>query len=897
MLKDGDDQVKHGPCPAVAPSAQHFRPPGFTQLTEPQLKRNRTIMTAIHFVLTYPRWSISLFLVLAGLSLRLPSMEEAVRQPISDLRYLTSKESGYYAFCVSDTFERVSRQLANLAREQSEQSATIRDRNIELVRDIAEKANICGNATTDARRAIQTWKLRQPIPLVNNTSICSASDFSNLQQLLEQGPESTLLLQSQATNALDEYLVASRATVERISEYAKARATYDYNYFLGVKVQGCLDLLEDFEVLNWTMPLPGQILVKDLNVSLKGVLDALNDLTARVDVLAIRLSEFQISIQGFYLNYKDLFDRLSNVAAFIREFIPSGIAMPVALDMSGIPLGDSLLPSVFEIPDFPTLDVDRVISDSIREAIQVIERVLSELAMEIGDQAQSALKDLLWQMEELLTLEDYNPPQFVGADGIAETLSDELDFLRSLGQMTRRKVLSAWLGEGSRSNISSINQNMPLDWNVSNPDIVEGESSVPFRYMEPFFPLLRLPSIVSFLARWAWVAELLLQLFRLLHLRRMYKREATMKLPEISYIEDEQGAGEAEARHQSRMAVIQLTVLKQVLNPWSLVVGVCLPLMILGITTWMPYVVNSCIKAHNGTVIGRGVVAPLMINNATFKGSAMHASAQYACRQNLRRICRERQAETELLHRQDASELVAAQARLREAAAASGVLARCVNSSALDEQFRTHCCGLKGYYDDGAHCRSDQIKTYCPIDTLHYPLSSFRPTGEYLQSDSCADGASLDVTLEDSRFNCSALMGACDHVPCRGVDENLLLNLSVEVDCRVQVHLIKCCVLVALSTYHALLLNACATLAFCGVQRLRWRIFQPAGIELRTHMNAQGELVKGGNQADRLNRVTEAIRRFEMIGKAQILLSILLLVIWLSSFYVLSSLLSDLNSN
>jgi hypothetical protein len=284
-----------------------------------------------------------------------------------------------------------------------------------------------------------------------------------------------------------------------------------------------------------------------------------------------------------------------------------------------------------------------------------------------------------------------------------------------------------------------------------------------------------------------------------------------------------------------------------------------------------------------------------MINNATFQGSAAHASLQLACRQNARRICRERYAETELLRAQDGSDLASAQARWRDAAAAAGAMARCVNSSALDGRFATHCCGLEGYYDGATPCPSDQVESYCPIDTLRSPPSSFRPTGEYLGSDSCADDASLDVTLEDSLFNCTALQGACDNVPCGGVDEDLLLRLSVEADCRVQVHLIKCCVLVVLAVYHALLLNACATLAFCGVQRLRWRILQPAGIELRTHMNAQGELVKGGNRADRLKRVTEAMRRFEMIGKAQIVLSIVLLVIWLSSFLGLSLLLSDLN--
>ena len=71
---------------------------------------------------------------------------------------------------------------------------------------------------------------------------------------------------------------------------------------------------------------------------------------------------------------------------------------------------------------------------------------------------------------------------------------------------------------------------------------------------------------------------------------------------------------------------------------------------------------------------------------------------------------------------------------------------------------------------------------------------------------------------------------------------------------------------------------------------------RPSGIELRTYLNASGELVKGGDQEDRLKRVAAAMQRFEAIGKLQVGCSVGLLTVWLVSFFVLENLLMDVNN-
>jgi hypothetical protein len=373
----------------------------------------------------------------------------------------------------------------------------------------------------------------------------------------------------------------------------------------------------------------------------------------------------------------------------------------------------------------------------------------------------------------------------------------------------------------------------------------------------------------------------------------MYKQQASIELPEINYLtDDEDGDLEAESSRQSTLAIIQLAILKQLFTPWTFLVLILFPFVIIGVAVWLPHVLNSCVKTRNGTVIARKFLTPLMVNNASLAGASLHATSQYICQQNLRQVCSHLYTESDLSYRQDVTELYANQKQLRDAMSVTEVLDRCVGSNDLDERFRLHCCGLEGY--DTA-CRSDQVEQLCPIDNATIPPSSFRPVGEYLETAACHNATTLNVELQDSRFNCTALEGICDHVPCDGVDEELLRRLTIEADCHVEVHVIKCCLFAILALYHALFLNCCAAMAFRGVQHLRWRSLRPHGIQLRTHMNADGEIVKGGDRADRSSRIAETMRRFETFGRVQVVLSVVLFVVWIISFFVFRTLLSDLN--
>jgi len=241
------------------------------------------------------------------------------------------------------------------------------------------------------------------------------------------------------------------------------------------------------------------------------------------------------------------------------------------------------------------------------------------------------------------------------------------------------------------------------------------------------------------------------------------------------------------------------------------------------------------------------------------------------------------------------SVLLDAQRRLNESSDIIGIMGRCIRSDLLDSQFEMSCCGLEGYGSDCVEFQP-QPTDLCPIDNTSLPPASFRPVGEYFANPACNNSTSRTEQLEDSRFNCSVLQEICTAVPCSGVDSDLLRSLSIEADCQVEVYIIRCCLLVLLALYHAIMVNLFSTLALSSIKHLRWRSLQPDGIKFRTQMTPDGVLVKGASRDERAERVAVAMRRFELTGWVQLALAVAIFIFWFISFFVLRRLLQDWNN-
>lgn len=916
-----------------------------------RLHRNRTLMTVLHFVLTYPRWSLSLFLLLASRSLVMPTPNHAIERPLKALDIFVQQERTLYADCVKEAFStpRIQRQINKTVVAELDRIGNIRHSNLQLLQNVQTDSGTCFNASRKARNALSVWYQttghlalwpnsttngtiinNQTLSTANSTvpdlhTQCTSGDRSHIAAVLniplDDSGNRTGDSGDKATSYLDVYRTSSHSSFQRVIDYAKDRSAYDYDYFVGVKIQGTLGQLQGMRVdMPDAFTLEQLGILDDLIALLQAILDALRDAYVRVDLLTVRLMEFHASINAFYVNYLDLYSRLSLASDFVQDFLPAGFPMPAYLDMSGIPIGEVLLPNIFELPKFNVdlPNIEDMLSEYIRQLVQLLAKALAELAETVAEHVREALEELLEELRKLLTLEDYNPPKYVGSHDGIDSPSEELEYTEQLGDEARKETLNA-INHVSTSNVRTpepveLDDDQPRNYTFeSSPSLLENRSSTMFSYLEPRFPTFSIPGFIRGLFKWVfmyqWIIELVIQMLRLWRLRKRYERNATPDLPEIDFGEEDVHQKEEDRRQKaSTMAVLQVTVLKHFMTPWMALGLILFPFAILGVTVWFPHVKRTCVHSRQGTVVARNLLAPMLINKANLPGNTLYAAKEIQCQNNLRRTCNVMFAESDFLYRQDSESLTAAQRRFEQSLDILVPFGRCVDTPFLDIEFEQHCCGLEGYGGIDGNCSLTlQQKELCPIDNTTFPPRSFRPMSEYLDIPVCSlhinsSSSATDLLrhggrLPDSHFNCSVLEDLCtDAVPCSGADTNLIRSMAIEADCSVEVYIIKCCLLVLLALYHAIMVNLCSTLAFSSIKHLKWRSLKPDGIKFKTRVTSDGRLVRGDDRDERKGRIEAAMRRFELTGWVQLGLAIVIFFIWFISFFVLRHSLSDFNN-
>ena len=856
--------------------------PRAAPMTDRQLKLNRTYMTILHYVLTYPRWSLSLFLVLASRSLPLPVAYESMRQPFQDLKAVAKNESRLYHECAVDAFDRLDENLAAVVAEEKENTQQKQARNQLLVQRAHHVASVVHNRTRAARRALQHWQAQATIPFVNDTNMCSVQDYHNVTALLEQNL-GVAVVEDAVARAWDDYLAVSRDSLRHMSDYAVERATYDYDYFVGLKIQSIANILHSVGSPEIQLALPETDIVEKVERILRAILEALKEAYSRLSVMSARLEEFHLSIQKFHFNYAALYGKMLLTADWVQDFLPNG-NLPQFLNVSAFPLADLMLPPIFRLPTFPDLpDIDTMLAEYLRDVLELLAELVVKLTEEAAEQARLIVQTIIDKIRELLTLEDYNPPLYVGL--YSENMEDENDFLLDQGESAKRSALEA-LGE-DQGRVSDQDLSVSFSNDTFEGSDFDGNATT-FDYLEPSFPSFSIPAFIQALGAFVlvnqWIIEMVVQLLRLWRLRRKYERNIMPDLPEIDYSKDKEEGEEEENSKPGTMALLQLTFFKHFLTPWMALGLVLFPFAIVGVAFWLPYIKRQCIDSQNGTFMARNVIAPMLINKANVAGYTFHTHAEMQCRRAQRRECDRMYSQSDLTQRADLISLNSALSQFNESVAEADLLNRCIQVDWIDSEMNMACCGLEGYAT--ADCGVGQNKSLCPIDGRTLPPAAFLPVGEYFSAPQFeSELASWD--LEDARFDCDALMDTCSSVPCDGVDADLIRNLSIEADCRAESYVVLCCIFLLLALYYAIMWNLSSTLAFHGIKRLIWRRLRPDGIKLTTHVTEEGEFISGGDLNERADRVAKAMRRFELVGRLQIKLSAIIFLAWFISFFVL----------
>ena len=128
------------------------------QHDETRLEENRTNMTIFHFVSTSPKWSLSLFLFLASLSVPLLSPREAIQAPLRRLRLAVDNESNAYFQCTQRASKRIRVRLDDATDTEYNRTVSSHERNQHVIAESKALTESCAKAATKARAGIVRWR-------------------------------------------------------------------------------------------------------------------------------------------------------------------------------------------------------------------------------------------------------------------------------------------------------------------------------------------------------------------------------------------------------------------------------------------------------------------------------------------------------------------------------------------------------------------------------------------------------------------------------------------------------------------------------------------------------------------------------------------------------------------
>jgi hypothetical protein len=856
-----------------------------------EIRMNRARMTILHYLLAYPQWSISLFMFFASLTTPIPTAKNHIWKPLENLRVVIDNEAMLYHECVQSGFQNHDLRMNQAVLLEQKRIAKYRT---DVVRpridEIVSTSSKCFNESQSAQRALQTWNntLGQAIPdkLVRKNAhdhVCTTHDRQVLSELVSGNMTA---VDDNIQEIFYAYTRASLNSMHNLVQYSKARSSYDYDYFVGLKVQSTILLLDRFTMPSVYVSLPEQHLILELRGILQNLLDALRGAYVHIDVLSARLLEFEASITAFRVNYMDLHGRFDLINGFIRDFLPSGFSLPDYFDVSGVPLPNSLLPSHFSIPlsngAFP--NIDDLVSQYIRETLKLMGQVLQDAVQEATNQTRRAVEELLESLRDTVLLEDYDPPKYPQT-GEAASPDEEIDYVTKSSEATKSDLL---LALGALNNLSFESPEIEI-FSAGDSNMTVNENQTNFQFLDLTYPEIGVPKwllgMVSFFLSYGFLIECVTQAYRLRSLRRKYEKNATPELPNIDYLVESDDSYGNETSHVYKVQAAQFLLFKHLMNPWVIIGLILAPTLVFILFFWFPHVKNSCISSQQGTFMARKVFTPVLINKANFQGYALHLAAQSKCFSRQHSICNKQMLLSDSTYRSDLDMLHVAESRYNESTLVRGIVSRCVEIKALDHLFNFHCCGLEGYSADS--CAPKQQWRMCPIDAHSKPFESFRPIGELLFDPSCSINFSNFGFMHESLFDCSVIEKACGDVPCRGVDANLIERMTVEADCSVESYVIKICIFLSLAVYHAIMINIMNRLLFDGLLQIRWKRFKPDGIKLITQINGEGQMMKGADIQERAARVDRVMKRYVLAGYIQLVLGILVFTVWVKTFLYL----------
>jgi hypothetical protein len=449
---------------------------------------------------------------------------------------------------------------------------------------------------------------------------------------------------------------------------------------------------------------------------------------------------------------------------------------------------------------------------------------------------------------------------------------DEVEYQEKVARATVNdtKELLARLSSIPTTGTSPSASNITLD----APDENLPEDSTTFAYLRPIFPALFVPKILatllSLLSSYTWLFDVAIQMVRLWKLEATYSKAAIPDLPEVAY-----GSTDKETDQPKTSQVFLLMCLKTFLTPRMIIGFTLTPLLLTALAVWYPHVKSNCVDSRNGTFLANYFVAPAMMNEANTLGNAYYLKAELQCYKTQRSICERMQTQTITRFAASHSSFSDVNDDFNGSGRILSVIAGCVQKNTT-HAILDSCCGIKGFQT----CEASSSPGYCPHDIFDEIPIAYRPLHEYLMGTSCTRQNFPKESLTEPIFDCNKMVKVCAKIPCLGANKDSLRAETIEIDCQVELYALDFLFFVFLTIFHAVSLNLVSTLLFNGVRTVAWRKLCPEGVRLTATLRENGSLATGENHEDRFQRISIAIRRFELAGKLQIASGVVLLLVW-----------------
>ena len=860
MKEDPDDAADDTSCQST--------------VDDPKIQNARTNMALLHFIITAPKWSISLFMFLAARQSPIPSFEYGVQKPLEYLRVAFAMESQAYQECAVSAGAILQNELQLAAQEDYDRVNKVHQINEDIVDRAKKQKDQCWGAAKSARELLLDWQNQgHTIELVDDPSVCSVAQRDEMERIM--GGEAQLL-EDGVTSALTRHVQESLRGFRLIRDYSKARIRYDYDYFVRVRIRPALDFVATFP----SMGLPALSIDQEsvrarIASALDGLRQALRHVEDIIEALKLRLEELSKSIEEFYVAYLAIYNRLLKASIFVADFLPPGVRIPAFFDMTELPFGEAMLPSFLDLQAF---DLDMVaVFSLIDQTVQTCTGIIRDVVDDLKQQSALALRVAIDHISDvllsILRLDDYNPPKFVGSQTNFTSILDEVEYQEKVarGTVNDTKEMLAQLSSLQGPGGSASQPTVVLD----SPEETVPTDTTNFAYLRPIFPAISIPKVFamffSILTSYTWLLEVGVQAIRLWKLEATYSRAAIPDLPEISY-----DSTSEETEQPKTARVFLLMCLRTFLTPRMIIGMIVAPVFLTALWFWYPHVNSSCVESRNGTFLANHFVAPIMMNEANALGNAYYLKAELQCYETERALCHQMQAETIARSIAYQSNFSNINVDFDTSGQCLSIIAGCVRKS-TKERIEDSCCGIKGFND----CEASSKPGYCPVDGFREIPMSFRPLHEYLVEPSCAREKWLEEGLSEITFECDKLGEVCEKLPCLGVDKESLRLQTVEADCQVELYALDFLAFTLLTIFHAVAVNLVSSLLFNGLRSVAWRRLYPEGIRLKAMLNENGRLATGDDHEDRLQRISVAIRRFELAGKMQVASGIVLLLVWL----------------